>query len=334
MDMFVKRFSILCFFMLLALPALAVSNSYEWVGLYSSNQVTTGTNWCDGLNWSNITSSTYNDGYPDGVGDFVLVPLTNTLTRIVITSNITVGVVSNVSDNSAACVQYYTNSGTGAILTMDNGAAESHFAYVPHSGIHFLGGDVDGIALPVHINGDFRYTWDCNRVRFTRHPITGTGDVYYAKWSGSGRVWRIGDTEAFTYVGDTYLISEVDRADSFSLKGDDVIPGGNLYIYADYSVTQTGAVQIVSSGGIEDRIADSCTVWATNKMILDLNSGVTETVNKLYFDGKWQTPGTWGSSSSAADNVNDNFFQDTGVLTVLSGPVRARIPRQGRLLWQ
>ena len=53
-------------------------------------------------------------------------------------------------------------------------------------------------------------------------------------------------------------------------------------------------------------------------------AGTTETVAKCYVDGVAIQRGTWGSSQSAADHVDDNHFSGTGMIEVLademSGP--------------
>ena len=46
-------------------------------------------------------------------------------------------------------------------------------------------------------------------------------------------------------------------------------------------------------------------------------AGETERVYKLYIDGKSVLRGTWGSSESGAENVDDNHFSGTGLVRVL-----------------
>ena len=46
-------------------------------------------------------------------------------------------------------------------------------------------------------------------------------------------------------------------------------------------------------------------------------AGETEYVYKLYIDGKALLRGTWGSSESGADNVDDNHFSGTGIVRVV-----------------
>jgi hypothetical protein len=45
----------------------------------------------------------------------------------------------------------------------------------------------------------------------------------------------------------------------------------------------------------------------------------------LYLGGVQQAAGRYGSTSSTADNKNNNYFSDTKVLTVLSGPVMGTV---------
>ncbi len=54
-----------------------------------------------------------------------------------------------------------------------------------------------------------------------------------------------------------------------------------------------------------------------------LASGVTETVGRLFLDGDAQPSGTWGSSTSGADHVNDAYFSGDGKLSVAAGPTGA-----------
>ena len=47
-----------------------------------------------------------------------------------------------------------------------------------------------------------------------------------------------------------------------------------------------------------------------------LNTGVNETVSKLYYDGVRQLCGTYGSTSSAAEHQDNDWFSGDGILTV------------------
>lgn len=53
---------------------------------------------------------------------------------------------------------------------------------------------------------------------------------------------------------------------------------------------------------------------------LDLDSSINQTVKQLMLDGVPKAAGTWGSTSSAADNKSDMYFQGTGIVTVVTGP--------------
>jgi len=53
---------------------------------------------------------------------------------------------------------------------------------------------------------------------------------------------------------------------------------------------------------------------------VNLDSTINQAVQQLMLDGVPKAAGTWGSTSSAADNKSDMYFQGTGVLTVQTGP--------------
>jgi hypothetical protein len=56
-----------------------------------------------------------------------------------------------------------------------------------------------------------------------------------------------------------------------------------------------------------------------------LNNTTEEQVGGLYFDGVPQAYGTWGSTSSAAANTNDNWFKGSGILNVVEPPAAPEI---------
>jgi hypothetical protein len=72
---------------------------------------------------------------------------------------------------------------------------------------------------------------------------------------------------------------------------------------------------------VTDAIADSATVTLLNAGdqsfgVMDLQTGVNETVSGLVLAGKAQPAGTYGSRNSPATHKLDNYFTGTGVLTV------------------
>ena len=91
------------------------------------------------------------------------------------------------------------------------------------------------------------------------------------------------------------------------------------------TLTLTGANSYTGdttvSGGtlrLTGSLSESTTVWIASpgKMQLD----VDQTVTKLYLEGVLQSAGTWGATGSGAANINDTYFDGTGILTVGSGP--------------
>ncbi|HPS07133.1 MAG TPA: autotransporter-associated beta strand repeat-containing protein [Kiritimatiellia bacterium] len=67
-------------------------------------------------------------------------------------------------------------------------------------------------------------------------------------------------------------------------------------------------------------IADTATVWmppaGVSTAKINLNDGVNEKVGWLFYGGKMQRAGTYGSSSSSAAHKDDTLFAGKGVLTV------------------
>ena len=323
-----KRVTIACL-LCFALPALAVSNSFQWVGLYGYVQKTTDTNWCDSANWSNVTTSTYNDGYPDAIGDVAHFHLTNALDYVVLASNVTIGGFTNNATRVASgppwqeemYVKEISDDGSGSVITMDNGTNRAFWTYYDETA-YYRDPSGQEISIPLHINGDFRYWWKTQRNRTYGGKISGTGDVWLVwQTDDSSDDWTLSGANN-SFVGDLHLSQTNDKENAFIISADDYLPNGDLYTYHNGTST-TNTVTITSSGGAEDRLSDSCSVYLTNSVKLELKSGVTETINQLYINGVRQYFGTWGSTSSAADNKNDTYFEGTGVLTVLNGTVLA-----------
>jgi len=103
----------------------------------------------------------------------------------------------------------------------------------------------------------------------------------------------------------------------------------------------TGTVQLTATNTIPSTIFNTfnhltisggTTTFANNKTIggelrinssckVQLNNSTSSTADKLFLNGVQQAAGTWGSTSSAATNKNDTYFQvgSTGILTVATG---------------
>jgi hypothetical protein len=91
----------------------------------------------------------------------------------------------------------------------------------------------------------------------------------------------------------------------------------------DVTLRTFAKLRITDGGSSEDRIDDLASLYlepAGNSCTVDLVTGVSETIARLFIDGEQQNSGTWGSSESAAANSNDNYFTGSGVLIVTNAP--------------
>jgi autotransporter-associated beta strand protein len=65
-------------------------------------------------------------------------------------------------------------------------------------------------------------------------------------------------------------------------------------------------------------LADTAAVRLDGEPVLDLTHGLSDTVGAIYFDGVAQATGTWGSTESGADHIDDDRFLGSGRLQVLT----------------
>ena len=114
-----------------------------------------------------------------------------------------------------------------------------------------------------------------------------------------------------------------------SYTGGTRVTSGRLRVY-DSGTLGTGPVT-VSAGStldldngtaISDAAALTLNIGTNTYGIVDLASGVTESVGTLTINGKLQYPGTYGATGSEAEFINDNHFVGTGKLLVLDGKPR------------
>jgi fibronectin-binding autotransporter adhesin len=89
------------------------------------------------------------------------------------------------------------------------------------------------------------------------------------------------------------------------------LSGANTYTG---DTTVNGGVLKLASGG---SLSTATTVLIASGAAMDLD--VNQTVDKLYLNGALQSAGTWGSTSSGAQNKNNTYFAGTGILTVSNG---------------
>lgn len=79
---------------------------------------------------------------------------------------------------------------------------------------------------------------------------------------------------------------------------------------------------ILALSGTGSKLPDGAELWIAAGAKVNLAAGQNETVYSLYLNNKPMAAGSWGSSTSAAANKNDSYFQGDGILTVTTtGPV-------------
>jgi hypothetical protein len=92
------------------------------------------------------------------------------------------------------------------------------------------------------------------------------------------------------------------------------ITGGST-TFNDVTLSGTGT----KTFGVSPTLAIAGTLSINNGVDADLSNVNTHTSNALILGGAIQQLGTWGSSSSAATNQNDTFFNGNGLITVATG---------------
>ncbi len=116
----------------------------------------------------------------------------------------------------------------------------------------------------------------------------------------------------------------VNSADSVIAGTGSLSKEGNGTLVLTNSNTYTGDTTVLS-GTLrlsQNSLADASTVTISGG-ILDLNFAGMDSVSKLFIGTEQQPAGTYGSSLSGAENVDDTHFAGSGTLTVTSGSVSA-----------
>ena len=117
-----------------------------------------------------------------------------------------------------------------------------------------------------------------------------------------------------------------------SYAGGTRVTSGRLRVY-ESGTLGTGPVT-VSAGttldldnatAISDTAALTLNVGTNTYGVVDLSSGVTESVGTLTINGNLQYSGTYGATGSGAIFINDNHFVGTGKLLVLDGKPRPTV---------
>lgn len=147
--------------------------------------------------------------------------------------------------------------------------------------------------------------------------------------SGSGKIDLKGDATVSTTFSSTISVVIEDSTSS----GGDFIKEGSGTLDLTQVNTYTGDT-IVTAGTLQMEnayLADAAAVrlFSAGSGKLNLNTaGATDTIGALYFDGVLQAAGTWGGTSSGADNINTTYFAaNSGKLLVV-----VAIPEPGAAL--
>lgn len=147
--------------------------------------------------------------------------------------------------------------------------------------------------------------------------------------SGSGKIDLKGDATVSTTFSSSISVVIEDSTSS----GGDFIKEGSGTLDLTQVNTYTGDT-IVTAGTLQMEnayLADAAAVrlFSAGSGKLNLNTaGATDTIGALYFDGVLQAAGTWGGTSSGADNINTTYFAaNSGKLLVV-----VAIPEPGAAL--
>jgi fibronectin-binding autotransporter adhesin len=106
---------------------------------------------------------------------------------------------------------------------------------------------------------------------------------------------------------------DIDGAITKTGAGTMVLSGANTY-EGDTTINN-GVLRLATGGSLNT--GTSVRIGASGQMELD--AGINQTVDRLYFAGVLQAPGTWGATGSGATNINNSRFAGTGILTVTDG---------------
>lgn len=115
-------------------------------------------------------------------------------------------------------------------------------------------------------------------------------------------------------------------------EGGTTIAGGTLTVTSsgklgsgDVSVSAGATLDLDSGTAVSDQANVSLDVGTSTYGVVNLASGVTETVGTLTINGVLQYAGTYGATGSGAEFSADNHFVGTGKLLVLDGKPRPTV---------
>lgn len=147
----------------------------------------------------------------------------------------------------------------------------------------------------------------------------GSSANFFTGFTGTGGAANTSNSVNLLAGGLRFDSNSFDAATSSPLSG-----SGGVEKLGSGSLTLTGACSYtgdttVTAGTLVLGTAflhDDSRLTVANGALADLAHGIEDVVDELVLGGTLITSGTWGSSSSAAANVNDTFFTGTGVIRV------------------
>lgn len=144
----------------------------------------------------------------------------------------------------------------------------------------------------------------------TISQASGVSDIFSGRIAGAINLVKSGATN-----------STLTLAGLNNFSGATVVNGGTLAVsnsvlgVCTNVAVQAGTLSLLSSAAVADTATLSLANGGGAKV--NLAAGVNEGVRYLYFGDKMKLVGTYGSTSSAATNKDDEHFSGAGILTVL-----------------
>lgn len=134
--------------------------------------------------------------------------------------------------------------------------------------------------------------------------------------SGAGKVDLLGAAYVSTALTNT-IDSVIQGIGSFTKEGVGTLELTQINTYTgDTIVTATGGILRLDNA----YLADSSAVRLFTGGKLDLNTGTTDNIAALYFDGTAQADGKWGAIGNVNADFQTAFITGTGLLNVVSIP--------------
>jgi hypothetical protein len=282
----------------------ARGETYNYIGTGTSN------NWTAASTWTNGSRA-----FPNAAGDIVR-PRSHTTAdvNLYLNTNITIGTL----EWSGSAVYLYPGVPAGK-LTNDHLGAPSTWRIVASNQFQ-LNPDLilkDSLTLSILNATGFEF-WRIDAVRLGG-LVSGPGKLTLDTPVPVLNTYAIGAEGGGpnTHSGGTMLLGHPS--------------GGTIYEPRKYKAFGTGDVEVGPGarlylrkrGTTDDYIANTAALWletlmATNRANVHLESGVNESVARLYLDGVQQPAGVYGATGSPAAEPLDEFLTGPGLLTVTS----------------